>query len=200
MDSGFLTTLMSFPAVVFTALLLMMALYWCLVIIGALDLDFMVHSGLDDLFDAAGSAGVPITVILSVLVLTGWCILMPLTHYVILPLPGETLRWGAGAAALFGVGLLSLWLTTHLIKPFKPLFHAHSAYAGEHLLGKLCVITTSRVDEKFGQAIYEDKGAGLLLSVQADTPNQLQKGSKAVILSYDKQNHSYTVAAYDEII
>lgn len=198
MDAGFLASFLSFPAIVFSVLLGVVLLYWLAVIIGMLDLDFISDSPLEDTFDAAGCAGVPVTIVISLLVLSGWLLVMPLTHYLVMPLPTLALRLVVGTAVLVGGGLAAMWLTVYLVKPFRHLFNSHEVHGGARLLGKLCVITTSSVGPDFGQAEYDDKGAGLLLNVHADEPNPLRRGSRALLISYDETDNSYVVSLYED--
>ena len=48
--------------------------------------------------------------------------------------------------------------------------------------------------------MLDDKGAGLTLSIRAESPNALTKGSKALIISYDADTNVYFVEPYDAII
>ena len=53
---------------------------------------------------------------------------------------------------------------------------------------------TGRVDERFGRAEVATRGAGVNISVWADTPNGLVKGSVARIIEYDPERQRYLIA------
>lgn len=61
------------------------------------------------------------------------------------------------------------------------------------LVGRTCRITTQEVTETFGQASFEDGGAGLLLSVRCPSPNPLTRGCAARIVAYNPSVGLYTV-------
>lgn len=66
------------------------------------------------------------------------------------------------------------------------------------LVGQTCRITTLEVTETFGQASFEDGGAGLLLSVRCASPNSLTRGEAARIVSYNPAVGLYTVTPIAE--
>ncbi|GEM_PF-347603 len=213
--SLFWTAALTYPAVFFTIPLGILLIYWLLVILGTLDLDL-----LPDLEHGPGhwpavlglSEGVPVMIVVSLLVFSGWLISMPATAWLVLSLPGTGLQMLAGTGVLAVAGFLALWLTAALSWPLRRLFSQDTSHARERLEGKMCTITTSRVDSKFGQAQYEDGGAGLILSVRyarvpgharvpgAEAPNLLTKGSKAVILAYNAEDNTYWVTALEDIL
>jgi len=104
-----------------------------------------------------------------------------------------------GLILLFSSLWLSAYISVFLIRPLKPLFIVEEIHAQESLIGKTCVISTLRVDEKFGQAHYDDKGAGLILAVRAKTPNRLTKNVEVLIIAYDSADDTYTVASLDDL-
>lgn len=66
------------------------------------------------------------------------------------------------------------------------------------LIGKECILTTLRVDEGFGQASYDDGGAGLILTVRCEGENDLTRGSRAVIVDYHEAHDTYTIKPLGE--
>jgi len=207
MEHSFFTVALTFPAVVFSALLAVILIYWLFIILGVLDIDLFSEiavfsseegSSLDFLLPA-GLVGAPFIVIISFLTLCAWILSMLGTYYFVLKMPALVWQILAGLGLLF----ISLWLAAHvsvfLIKPLKPLFIVEESHAQGELVGKTCVISTLRVDEKFGQANYDDKGAGLILSVRAKTPNRLTKNTEVLIVAYDENENTYTVASIDDL-
>ncbi len=190
------TTLLTFPANIASFLLALVLLYWLVVLLGLLDIDGIPDFGEGEGF--LGIAGVPVAISLTLFSFYSWLLLMLATHYLIIPLDIFSLQLLLGMIALaLGFGLGS-WLTLRTLKPWQKQLSALTgvsggAVGGLALRGKICIITTTRVDNKFGQASYDDKGAGLLLNVQADVPNNLKKGSRALIIDYDEAQNTYEV-------
>jgi hypothetical protein len=144
---------------------------------------------------ALGVGTVPITIIFSVLVLSTWILSFVSTYYL-----GPIL----GAGVLIGLGytmvsfILSLPITSFVVRPLKGLFRTTEVTAGNTVVGQVCEITSGRVDENFGQAKLDDGGAGLLLSVRSESDKELTRGSKALIIGYDDEDDTYEVECYEQ--
>jgi hypothetical protein len=82
-------------------------------------------------------------------------------------------------------------------KPLRKVFHTHEAVSKKDLDGVICTVTTLTVTESFGQATADD---GMVCSVRANTPNDLCKGSRIVLLEYSKEHDSYIVASEAEVM
>ena len=54
------------------------------------------------------------------------------------------------------------------------------------------------VDKKFGQAEFDDGGAGMIIQVRCDQENKLKKGSQALIVSYDDRREAFIIEPYDK--
>lgn len=210
----FLDAITSFPTAVFSALLALVAGYWLLVIVGAVDLD--AFDGLDaaaealdvsaegaiDVGDAPGGLGivnalgmrdVPITLWLSVLVLVAW--LASLAGMELLGGPLGALAPPVVLALALGAGVAA---TSVAVRPLRPIFRSHTAVSHRALVGKTCTITTLRVDGEFGQALIDDGAAGLLVQVRCADENDLTRGSHALIFDYRPDEGAFHVARYDE--
>lgn len=135
----------------------------------------------------------PVTVVGSLLVLFSWFFSFMGSKW----LGGLGLEGALDVLSRAGVGLaafvLSLPLTSLLIRPLAPLFSEVTTRAQETLIGKVCRLSTTRVDEKFGQAEVANGGAGLLISVVCEGPNSLKKGAEALIVGYDRKRQVYTI-------
>jgi len=190
-----------FPTVVFTTLLALVAAFWLVVIAGGLDVDALGDAGVPDaanadvpgLMSTFGLRGVPVTVSLSFFVLFGWATSLAATSIltpVLAPVVG-------GVAASLLVVLVAcaagLCLASLSVRPLRRLFAAPVAPSNVALVGKVCTVTTLRVNGSFGQAELEDGGAGLLLQVRAEEPNELTKGSRVLIFDYDADDGVYHV-------
>jgi hypothetical protein len=92
---------------------------------------------------------------------------------------------------------LALPIAARCVRPLQPVFAQRGAVAAKRdLIGSVCRITTGTVDERFGQAEIKTESAPLVVQVYARTPNELQKGSTALILSFDSQRGRFEVESY----
>ncbi len=213
--------LSSFPTVVPSVLLGILLIYWLLSIVGLVDLGDNLeidggdgwhwdaghhhhvevhHDGTDvhtlaGYLVAMGLGGVPFSIVASLLVFFTWLATALLHEYFLAYVPTTSLQMLFGTGALLASGALSIPLSALLIRPMRGLFVKHHARNNSSLVGLRCKIVTQTVDEKFGRAEVEDRGAGLNIRVWARTPNTLTKNSLAVILSYDETSQQYEVQA-----
>ena len=98
-----------------------------------------------------------------------------------LPFP----TWLTGIPIFVGAAILSLVLTSFAIRPIAPIFATRHAKKHSDLVGRVVVVSTGKVDEKFGQATLEDGGAGLILQVRADPALELRKGDRCLVIDLD---------------
>lgn len=222
----FLDIVIQFPTVIFTVLLGVIVLYWMLAVFGVFDLDVLDfdfdldldadvdldldadvgdagdvetgHSGIGGFMATFGLVGVPVTVIVSLIVM--WCWLLTLLYgaYLQPMLPDWGFTWAISAVVVFVAFIVSLFLTQFTIKPIQPLFeHSGKALGNKDIVGQLCEIITGRVDDKFGQARYNKDGAGLVIEVRNMSGANLKKGNTALIVGYNAEKMTYRVEPYE---
>lgn len=213
----FLANIVTFPVAVYTFLLIIVLLYWLMAFIGVFDID-MFDADIDVEFETDfeteasinpdaeglsglagfmlnwGLTGVPITVVISLLIVTSWLICYLATSLILVHIPMDIIRYAIGAALIFICFAFSIPITAWSIRPFKGLFIAHTAVKKESLIGQECEVTTGKVTEDFGQASLEDGEAGMILSIRASTDKQLKKGDKVILIEYNKEDDCYIVA------
>lgn len=218
---SFFDIISSFPSAIPSVLLLVVIIYWIMAVIGLVDIDIFnghgpigdvghighghghvdihhdgEHSAESGLLASAvlslGLSGVPLSIVISVLILFTWSLTYLCQRYLLLALP-DVLRWGFGVVALLGSFIVSLPVGVLLLRPLRGAFVVHNALSNEHLVGKACRILTLEVTGKFGQAQVRDNGSGYNIRVWALEPNHLTKGSDAVIISYDRSNQRFEV-------
>jgi hypothetical protein len=226
----FLHEILSFPTVVFTVLLGIAAVYWLLVIVGALGLDMLDadHGGHDvapgghDIGDGGHDVGhdhaghahdaepgfigwllgplklnsVPSTLVVSLIAFFGWLISHFAGHYLAASHSSRLTEVGLLIAA-FVLGVL---FTAIVVRPLAPIFRTNPGAHRIALVGKVVMIDTSRVDATFGMAKAEDGGPGLLVQVRCDQPNELGRGHRALVVSYDEAREVYEVASLGDIL
>lgn len=141
---------------------------------------------------------VPVTVVLSLVVLYGWIITQLTTQIVLM---GAGLDSGLIRGALFvGAGIFSLPLANLTARPLGSLLKEEVAMSRKDIIGKVVVIDTSRVDARFGTAKFDDGAAGLVLQVRCDHDNTLARGSQALVTDWDDAREAYEVAPMDDIL
>lgn len=218
----FLTISTSFPVIVYTFLMAIVILYWLLAMLGALDIDMLdvdadvdvdvdvdadinAGSGFDVDGDAEGLSGlagfmvkwglngVPFTVVMSVWIASAW-----LLCYLFTSVTLSLVSWGwlltlLNTAWLVLALVLSLPLTAKLVKPMKSMFKSYTAAEKSSFVGKVCVVKSGHVTSDFGQAEYEDGGAGMLFDVRADVAYGIKKGDSVMLVSYDEAEGCYQI-------
>ena len=206
---------------VLTVPLMLMVLYWITVIAGVLDVDFLnielPDSGLEidadvdfdldadgevDLGAEAGGLGrsilhffyvgeVPIMVLSSILILCLWTISMLSNHYLN---PRGSLLIAAGM--FIGNAAASLFICKVIAMPLRRVYLSmeKDRNAPRDVLGRICVVVTTSVYEKIGQAEVKTRGAPSVLNVVAEDDHVFKKGDEAVVTGKDKQRGVYTIA------
>jgi hypothetical protein len=136
-------------------------------------------------------AGVPLSISLSVWLLFAWIMVATSAYYLRFPAP-----WHFPGASL--ILLAGLWcalpLTRLALQPLRPIFICQRIPNGAALVGQTCTISTGQVDDNFGQAVYDNGGAGIVLMVRAGIPNDLRRGTKALLVDYNPRSRAYQVA------
>lgn len=208
--SLFLQNCLTFPAIIFSGLFIIMMFYWVCAAFGLLDIDlFSVDTSVDGGgFDATGFAGwltklglagIPVTIILTLFTLFGWLLSYFSVHWFIRFIDITLLRYLVGFVVLLVVSFISIHLTAWCLKPLREKLAKSSPQKSVHkLMGKLATVRSGEVTEHKGEAILEDGGAGLILQVRAAATENLKRGDRVVIISYDAASHSYLVVTEEE--
>ncbi len=110
-----------------------------------------------------------------------------------------TIGWLTGVPIFLVASFVSLLLTSVAIRPLAPVFESKNASKNSDLLGKIVVVSTGEVTPKFGQARYEDGGAGLILNVRADAAAGLKKGDQCVIVDYDAEKQTFSIEIMPDV-
>ncbi|MBM81180.1 MAG: hypothetical protein CMJ78_11380 [Planctomycetaceae bacterium] len=175
-------------------------LYWMGIIVGAMDVelfdfDFEMDADSDSILDLGfvplrflNLGSVPLMVWGSVFSISFWGVSMGFDGQ---QPPVET---GPVAMALFRNGGIALILTKILTQPLCGRFVHREPNTIEDLIGQNCVVTTTEVNDRVGQAEYQTEGAPLLLNVRANA-GELVKGDLARIVGFDEEKHVYVVTS-----
>ncbi|PVZ65444.1 ubiquinone biosynthesis protein [Pelagibaculum spongiae] len=208
--SALFQLIFSWPAVLLTVPVMVALVYWMLAFIGVLDIDLVdadididmpedVGAGFSGLLYNLGLSGVPLPLSISLWLIFAWVPTLYASQWLMLQLvDGGLFSWLIGAAILLVSIVIALPITVIAIKPLVRFYTTHEARSNQSVCGEVCKITSLEVSETFGQAALEDGGAGLILKVRSKTPNQLKKGSKALIVEYDEPENSYWILESEE--
>ncbi|MEY0473787.1 ubiquinone biosynthesis protein UbiH [Providencia huaxiensis] len=198
-----------FPTIIFSGLLIIVLFYWLCAAFGLLDIDVF---NLDTEFDAGidatgfagwltklGLAGIPVTIIVTLFTLFGWIISYFSVHIFIRFIDTDLLRYLVSFAVFAITLFISLHLTALCLKPVrKKLVSLNKPKTVQQLIGKYATVRSGMVSEQNGEALLEDGGAGLILQIRAPSSEQLKRGDRVVIISYDAASHSYQVVRENE--
>jgi hypothetical protein len=199
--SHFIDLLFAAPTLPGTVLLAVCLAYWLMLIVGAVGLD-LLHIDLDMDADAShaghGGWGMVAFKFLNIndVPLMIWLTLFAIS-YVAVATSALAVRpiddnFGAIAAVIACSAAVALLATKVLTQPLRGKFDAIEPNVAETLIGRTCVITTTEVSERFGQARVESNAAPLLLNVRA-LSDTLTKNDVALITGYDRDRDVFHV-------
>ena len=181
-----------------------MVLFWIFTLLGAVGmdaLDFDFDTDVDgDIGDVPGAmlrvvnAGlIPVTVVLSILVLLMWVSAMVLNFYFN---PGQSWLLALGFFfASFILGVIGTKILTQPLVPFMRKLKASETVAP--VLGQIGVVRSMQMDSTYGQVEVERAdGAPAILNAKLgeDSP-AISRGTQVAILSMDKKTGVYLARA-----
>lgn len=193
--SAFLAAALSFPTVVFTALLVLFLVYALLTLIGAADIDWLdsLDSPIEGALNFLGIAGVPVAIFGSFATIFAWLASFAAMQF----LPGNPL---VKIAVGVGAALVGLRVGSWAVFPLRKVFATQSGPERKSIVGRICTIRSLAVDDAKGSAEVEDGGAGFIAEVRCFRENALTRGSKAIVYDYDAKEGIYHVGPIDPSI
>lgn len=180
--TDFFTIALSFPTVIFSFLLVVVAAYWLVVITGLFELE-------DDA-TWLGLGGVPAGITLSLLIAFAW--LLCLIGSVVVASGGLLIAvpFAAAAGAWFAV--------RGLVVPLRRLFPEGDRHSRGDFVGQMCVIRTGTATPDFGQAeVTAADGSSAVVQVRTTGQDRLARGQNALIFDYDKDGEFFWVMPYE---
>jgi hypothetical protein len=149
------------------------------------------------ILSALGFAGIPLTVSVSVVGFLAWTMSLlsagPVNALLGPALPSWMINGPLGLVC-FMVAMVAGGIA---VRPLRPVFVAKKAPGREELMGRVCTIASGNVTGRYGQATFEDGGAGLILNVVCAKENGLKRGDPALILGYDAARDVYEIEPVD---
>jgi hypothetical protein len=204
MDS--LAFLFEFPTNIFFYPLIFIIFYWVVVSIGLLDMEMLdfdteIEGDGEGFFEnwlsKLGLDGVPLIIAITLLDVYGFSFAYLGRKYLMPLLDGVITATAAGTVVAIGALLLAIPLSAVCIKPLRKVFVTHEAISKQDLVGSICVVTTSKVNQTFGQAETLD---GMRLNVRAPTPNSITRGSNVALIEFNEQTDCYSVVTEAELM
>lgn len=207
---AFLNVSLAFPTVVFSFVLAVMVVYWLIALLGLVEIELLDNlvlpdgdglqlEGLAGLLMRLGLAGIPLTIILTVLVFFCWLISYYAAWLLAPLLDTGWMRYLLGAGIAAGAFLAAVPLTSLVLRPVRALLRKAAPPASKSLLGQVGVVRSPKVTAQQGYAWVEDGGAGLTLQVRSTTPEaQFQRGTRVILIEYVNDMNLYRVVGEDE--
>ena len=203
----------SWSNLLYSLILVVAVLYWSLVALGTLDLDFLefdldypdleAEGALDSLESSAmlgflewfNIGKVPLTIILSIAILFTW--VLGIYSSFLLPELG-TLIHNLFFIPYFFVALLLAKYTTN---PLRSVFIALGASANQAKnVGSVGVLTADLAPGEISQLEVKIEGSPMKVNVKLAGQEKLEKGQQAIVISKDqtKGNNVYFVEPFDD--
>lgn len=207
----FITKISLYPTIIFTGLVMFVTLYWVVSLLGMADMDSVDfgESGADTdvstlsstgfftgLMLKFGLYGVPLIIILSLVSLIGWLLSYLYTSFLHQYFDSGLLYYLFGTGALIFVLVVSMWLTGIIISPIRKNTAKMPKRNASSNIGKIAVVRTLSVTDKYGEAELNDGGAGLILKIRSDNNDSLLKqGDRVLLVEYLDEANTYSVVA-----
>jgi hypothetical protein len=200
---SFINFICSPGMVIYTILLGISFVYWCIALFSGLDTDVDLSTESPEtsyeFLNFIGVGKVPLSVLLSCIVIPLW-VMGYFANSLVYPFLVTVAPIGN-----FALGIISLlfflpvcfFIAHFLTKPLSKLYSTQFAVPiKERIINQICIITTQSVTHRSGQAEIVINGDPVILSVKLAPGSSeiLLKNENALIVGYDEENHIYTVS------
>ena len=203
---NFLSNILSFPTILYTGLLVLVVLYWLTAIIGFVDFDG-IETEIDvDASDVGGIAtwltkfkleGIPFTLTLSMIIFISWILCFYLVELFIKHFEVEWVRIALGFLTIVLTPIIATPIVAIILSPLKPLLkklkEENTSATASDFIGATGLIRSVKVNQSLGSAEVSDGGAGLILQIRADEPNDYQRGDHVILTKYLPDTHTYLI-------
>lgn len=185
----FVEIVLGFPTAIFTTLLLISVGWWLLSLafgLGESDTDIDggsegSESGLAGMLRSVDLHLLPLSLVISILSLTGWMIASLSTYF--LTDAGGSLSVLVGLGVILAALIGGVFVAGRLGRLLSPIFVPPVPTRHRDLIGRLCTVRTGRVDESFGQAeVLDREGSSHIVQVRCGVENDLTIGIQALIV------------------
>jgi len=203
---NFLSTAFSFPTIIFSVLLGVVSIYWFLTILGLFDIEILDFDmdldysgevapvgGFAGVMIALGLTGLPVTIILSFIILFAWFGTYMASLYLLSWIDLGIWFWIAATVSIILSLIIAVPITIFMTKPMQQFFNVDYATKSNDLLGETCQLITSEVTDRFGEAELHKQGDHFIFQVRSTQNNTIKKGDDVILLEYDHENNYYLV-------
>ena len=207
-------TVTSFPTVIYTVLLIVCALYWVVAVAGIVDLEILdidmdgdidaadsdsIQEGIAGLLHRLGLAGVPLTIVVTLISIVGWLLCYYSTFFGATLVPNFwPIKLVVGLIVFLVATYIAILVTAQLIKPLRTMFKKLDYDETKYILGQVVIVRSGLVDQKRGEAELDDGGAGLILNIRATGDDTFSKGDEVVVVEYIEESNLYRVVSKAE--
>jgi hypothetical protein len=200
----------AYPVLPYTLLTGLVFIYWLVAALGFLDIDVLDIESPDgdmdgDSLDALagllmklGLNGVPLTLVVTFISLYGFIAVAVPSMFLEVFMVGNITKLVIGTPLLIAVTYVAIKLTSISIIPLRKFFKKMEVYTEKKLIGQACTVRTSKVTEKFGEATFNDGGAGLILKIRAPEERGFKNGDTVILLEYLEHEDAYRVVSEDD--
>ncbi len=208
----FLTDSFQGPALVASTLVCCVMAYWAMVTLGAVDIDAIdIDFDLDTDIDgpdvdvdtghhhsplSVGMMGlrffnlgeVPLMVWMTFFAISTWALTMLFDRGMS---DADTFE---GIKALARNGGIALFLAKFMTQPLKGYFVTPEISKSSDLLGNTCIVTTSEVTNKHGQASYATEASPLVINVRTEDDQHVAlKGETVRIVDFEPERNTFII-------
>ena len=199
--------ILAYPVLPYTLLVAVVALYWLIAAFGIfevdsldvdIDADLDAAQGLTGLLMKLGLNGVPLTIVVTFISIYGWIVIAVPCQFAEFFMIGFVSKLLIGTPIFIAGTYVAVKLTVLSIKPLRKFFKRAEEYTEKKLVGQICVVRTTKVTESFGEASFDDGGAGLILRIRAPEEKGFKNGDKVVLFEHLEHEGVYRVVSEDE--
>ena len=209
---AFLQIALGFPTFIFGVLLLVMLLYWLIALAGMLEHDALDHwlhfdthhdgwhlgSELAGLLLKVGLGGIPLTVILTMLLLFSWLVSYVGAHFLQAPASWGLVQIAIGLAIMAAAVVVGFAITVVVLRPVRRLLQKVAPDdAPKILLGRSGLVRSAMVSPTQGYGSVEDGGAGLNVQMRT-AAGELPRGTEIVLIERLAAANAWLVVSKDE--
>jgi hypothetical protein len=155
------------------------------------------HQSVFDPLMRLGLGGIPVTVVLSTLIASGWALSFFADLLLLRLLPAGPLRTVASVGVIIVAFIVSIPVAALALRPVRRLLRKMQPEPPRPLLGQTATVR-SPVNRATGTAALEDGGAGLILQIRDDKGPGYQRGDRVVLIEYIAEQNAYRVVSEDE--
>jgi hypothetical protein len=197
--TGLIETALRLPVAVYSVMLVVVITYWLVVLAGALGVDILdgddSNLGPAGVLASFGLGGVPVSVVLSLVIAFAWFGAFVGTALISGSAPG-VVQLLAGTTVFLGATVAAYLVTYLMVLPLRRMFPDGSPPSRRDFVGSTCIVRTSMVTERHGQAeVTASDGSSAIIQIRQTGEEPISAGSTALIFDYDSDGEFFWITA-----